>query len=111
MVAKKNGQSKEAPKEEKTAGRGAGGVIDGLRMQDTREYVAPSMFGRGRGSARVECAPHAFVNQVVDDSKVTVGFAQKKGSNPCTKCGFEHTSRTRCLDAHPASRRRVREER
>jgi hypothetical protein len=65
-------------------------------MQDTREYVAPSMFGHGRGSARVERAPHAFVSQVVDDSKATVGFAQKKGSNPCTKCGFEHAVDAGC---------------
>jgi hypothetical protein len=92
----KNGQSKEAPKEKKAAGRGAGGAIDGRRMQDTREYAAPSMFGRGRGSARVERAPHAFVSQVVDDSKATVGFAQKKGSNPCTKCGFEHAVDAGC---------------
>jgi hypothetical protein len=95
-VGHKNDQSKEAPKEKKAAGRGAGGAIDGHRMQDTREYASPSMFGRGRGSAQVERAPHDFVNQVVDDSKTTVGFAQEKGSNPCTKCGFEHAVDAGC---------------
>ncbi len=54
-------------------------------MQDTREYAASSMFGRGRGSARVEREPHAFVSQVVDDSKATVGFAQMKGNPIKTK--------------------------
>jgi hypothetical protein len=75
----------------KTAGRCTGGGIDDLRIQDTREYAESSMFGRVRGSARVECVSYTVVNQVVDDSKDTVGVAHQKGNNPCTKCGFEYT--------------------
>ncbi len=76
----KNGQSKEAPKEKKAAGRGVGGVVNGRRKQDTREYASSSMLGRGLGGARVERAPHAFVNQVVDESKTRSDLPRRWGA-------------------------------